>query len=168
MGETENLQDGCDRENGSRLIFFRLGPAVAYMSRKNIGFQLPMYDFLSKLVLETKFVPIFSTGHTVFERSNFQYGGKRVLGATGKASSRKTNLDHNKCIKTLILDIQALFTSDKFIVNDNVIFPDSLVNEDTRLIIKLRKQYFFSAHGIENRSCLTNFQISCLQCTIQL
>ena len=92
MGETENLQDGCDcKKNGSRLIsnfsFFRLGPAVAYMSRKNIGFQLPMCQFLSKFVLETKFVPLSSRGHTVFKRSNFQDGGKRGLGATGKASS---------------------------------------------------------------------------------
>ena len=106
MGETENLQDGCDcKKNGSRLIvnfsFFRLGPAVAYMSWKNIGFQLPMCQFLSKFVLETKFVPLSSRGHTVFKTVKLPRWRKTRIGCDWQSQfiSRKTNIDHNKCIK---------------------------------------------------------------------
>ena len=59
----------------------------------------------------------------VFKRSNFQDVGNRGLGATGKASSYRAKpiwtiinvLNSNENIDLFnILDIYALFTSDKF------------------------------------------------------
>ena len=78
MGETENLQDGCYRQNlfmfDIKFLFFRLGPAAAYMPRKNIGVQQPMCQFVSKFVLETKFVPLFTKVSIVDKIETFQYG----------------------------------------------------------------------------------------------
>ena len=96
MGETGNLLDGCDRKNGLHLMsnfsFCRLGPAVAYMSWKNIGYQVttnvPIFIVIRS---GDKICSIFfDRSYTVFNRSNFQYGGKRGLGATSKASSYRT------------------------------------------------------------------------------
>ena len=46
MVEANILQDSCDGCN------FSLGPAAAYISYKNTGFQLPMCQFAPKFVLE--------------------------------------------------------------------------------------------------------------------
>ena len=65
------------------LIWSRCGIDVMKKYRVSTT-NVPIF---TKFVLETKFVPLSSRGHTVFKRSNFQDGGKRGLGATGKASS---------------------------------------------------------------------------------
>ena len=82
-----------------------------------------MCQFLSKFVLETKFVPLFSTGPTVFNRLNLQYGGKTRAGCDWQSQfiSHKTNLDHtcNKCIKIQIKNID-LFILDIYLPGRNV------------------------------------------------
>ena len=82
-----------------------------------------MCQFLSKFVLEAKFVPLFSTGPTVLIRSNLQYGGKTRVGCDWQSQflSHKTNLDHtfNKCIKIQIKNID-LFILDIYIPGINV------------------------------------------------
>ena len=78
-----------------------------------------------EFVLETKTVQLLRTSSTVFKRSNFQYGGKRGLGSSGKASSNRTKhsrplldvyLPQKKCLNVLSLN--------------NVIVSDCLVNDD--------------------------------------
>ena len=58
----------------SNFSFFRLGPAAAYMPWKNIGFQQPMCQFVSKFVLETKFVPLFTKVSIVDKIETFHHG----------------------------------------------------------------------------------------------
>ena len=59
------------------LIFFDLVPLRHICHEKNIGFQQAMCQFVSKFVLETKFVPLFPTASIVDKRQNFQYGHRK-------------------------------------------------------------------------------------------
>ena len=45
--------------------------AVEQVVTLTAGVTVPMCQFLSKFVLETKFVPLSSRGHTVFKQSIF-------------------------------------------------------------------------------------------------
>ena len=61
------------------LIFFKLVPLRHIYHKKNIGFQQPMCQFVSKFVLGRKFVPLFKPASIVDKRqeANFKYGHRK-------------------------------------------------------------------------------------------
>ena len=84
MGETENLQDGCDCKKMVHVWyqishFFDLVMKKYRVSTTNVPIfiEIRSGDKIRSIIIEKS---------QVFKRSNFQDGGKRGLGATGKAS----------------------------------------------------------------------------------
>ena len=87
MGETENLQDGCDCKKSWFTFDIKF---LIFSTWSRCGIYV-----MKKYRVSTSNVPNFieicsgdKIRSSIFERSyNFQDGGKRGLGATGKASS---------------------------------------------------------------------------------